>query len=60
MLGRMHGRLTSVNVVTPVTTTWRGRAVTIAIWKHPVEGRIGVSGVNLHGDDQADRTVPAD
>ena len=28
-----------------------------AIWKHPVEGRVAVRGVNLDGDDQADRTV---
>ena len=28
-----------------------------AIWKHPVAGRVAVRGVNLDGDDQADRSV---
>jgi MOSC domain-containing protein YiiM len=28
-----------------------------AIWKHPVSGRVPLRGVNLLGDDQADRTV---
>ncbi len=28
-----------------------------SIWKHPVEGRVPVRGVNLAGDDQADRSV---
>lgn len=31
--------------------------VTTAIWKEPVAGRVPVRGVNLGGDDQADRTV---
>ncbi len=31
--------------------------MTSAIWKEPVEGRVSVEGVNLHGDDQADRRV---
>jgi MOSC domain-containing protein YiiM len=33
------------------------RSVQTAIWKAPVEGRVRVRGVNLDGDDQADRTV---
>src|SRR5204863_6167168 len=28
-----------------------------AIWKDPVQGRVPVAGVNLRGDDQADRSV---
>jgi len=36
---------------------WHGRAVETAIWKSPVVGRIAVRGVNVHGDDQADRRV---
>ncbi|MDQ3739387.1 MAG: MOSC domain-containing protein [Actinomycetota bacterium] len=28
-----------------------------AIWKHPVEGRVAVRGVNVEGDEQADRRV---
>ena len=31
--------------------------ITTAIWKEPVAGRVPVRGVNLDGDDQADRTV---
>ena len=34
-----------------------GRIVRTAIFKHPVEGRVAVAGVNLAGDDQADRNV---
>jgi MOSC domain-containing protein YiiM len=34
-----------------------GRAVLTAIWKHQVAGRVPLRGVNLEGDDQADRTV---
>lgn len=33
------------------------RTITTAIWKSPVEGRVAVSGVNVSGDDQADRSV---
>jgi MOSC domain-containing protein YiiM len=47
----------SVNVGLPQTVEWRGRRVTSAIWKVPVEGAIRVEGVNLVGDDQADRRV---
>jgi MOSC domain-containing protein YiiM len=36
---------------------WHGRAVTSAIWKEPVEGRRRLAGVNVDGDDQADRRV---
>ncbi|MDQ1433956.1 MAG: hypothetical protein QOF59_772, partial [Actinomycetota bacterium] len=32
-----------------------GERVTSAIWKTPVAGRTRVEGVNLAGDDQADR-----
>jgi MOSC domain-containing protein YiiM len=49
--------LVSVNVGQPRTVAWRDRVVTTAIWKEPVEGRVPVRGVNLAGDDQADRRV---
>lgn len=45
------GLLESVNVGTPRTVEWRGRHVTTSIWKSPV------AGVNVQGDDQADRAV---
>lgn len=50
-----HGRLLSVNVGTPRTFEFDGRAVKSAIWKSPVVGRVAARGVNLEGDDQADR-----
>lgn len=51
----MSGRILSVNVGMPRTIEWLGRTETTAIWKTPVEGRVGVRGVNLEGDDQASR-----
>jgi len=50
-------RVLSVNVGTIRTVEWRGREVTTAIWKDPVAGRVALRGVNLDGDDQADRKV---
>jgi MOSC domain-containing protein YiiM len=51
-------RLVSVNVGTPAQiSVRRGRALMSAIGKHPLEGRVRVEGVNLAGDDQADRRV---
>ena len=49
--------LVSVNVGQPRTTEWQGRKVTSAIWKDPVDGPVTIEGVNLAGDDQADRRV---
>ncbi|HVT78817.1 MAG TPA: MOSC domain-containing protein [Acidimicrobiales bacterium] len=50
-------RVVSVNVGAPRATQWRGRTVHSAIWKTPVDGPVRVAGVNLAGDDQADRRV---
>jgi MOSC domain-containing protein YiiM len=51
-------RLVSVNVGRPQpVSVRRGRPVMSAIGKAPVEGRVRVEGVNLAGDDQADRRV---
>jgi MOSC domain-containing protein YiiM len=47
----------SVNVGRPRTVPWLGRTVTSGIWKTPVDGPVRVEGVNLDGDDQADRRV---
>jgi MOSC domain-containing protein YiiM len=47
----------SVNVAMPRTVPFEGRLVTTAIWKSPVAGRVRVEGVNLAGDEQADRRV---
>lgn len=50
-------RVVSVNVGRPRSFRYRGREATSAIWKTPVAGRIRAAGVNLEGDDQADRSV---
>jgi MOSC domain-containing protein YiiM len=47
----------SVNVGGPRVVDWFGRAVETAIFKEPVTGPIFAAGVNLAGDDQADRRV---
>jgi MOSC domain-containing protein YiiM len=49
------GTILSVNVGTPRDFDHRGRPARSAIWKTPVGGRVAVRGVNLEGDDQADR-----
>ena len=53
----VHGRVLSVNVGGVRKFAYKGRPATSAIWKSPVEGRVRVRGVNLDGDDQADRAV---
>ena len=55
----IHGdaAVVSVHVGRPRTVPTRRAAVATAIWKYPVEGRVAVRGVNLDGDDQADRSV---
>jgi MOSC domain-containing protein YiiM len=50
-------RVISVNVGAVREVRWREEIVTTAIWKHPVAGRVAIRGVNLDGDDQADREV---
>lgn len=53
----MTASVLSVNVG-PVRTVRHGGAdVTTGIFKLPVAGRVAVAGVNLSGDDQADRSV---
>jgi MOSC domain-containing protein YiiM len=53
----VSARVISVNVGTPRTVDTGKREVATAIWKAPVAGRVPVRGVNLAGDDQADRSV---
>ena len=50
-------RIVSLNVGPVRVVAWRGREVATAIWKHPVNGRVSLRGVNFAGDAQADRTV---
>ncbi len=49
------GRVLSVNVGAAREFEYGGRVARSAIWKTPVAGRVAARGVNLAGDDQADR-----
>jgi MOSC domain-containing protein YiiM len=54
----VNAHVVSVNVGTPrVIGVQQGEDVISAIGKQPVDGRVRVAGVNLAGDDQADRRV---
>jgi MOSC domain-containing protein YiiM len=50
-------RLVSVNVSRAVGLEHRGRTVTTGIFKQQVSGRVATHGVNLDGDEQADRSA---
>jgi MOSC domain-containing protein YiiM len=51
-------RVVSVNVGPIREVPWRGTIVRTGIWKEPVGARtIALRGINLDGDDQADRRV---
>ena len=49
------GKVLSVNVGTVREFAYSGRPAKSAIWKSPALGRIAARGVNLAGDEQADR-----
>src|SRR4051812_27657174 len=51
------GTVESLNVGVPRAVQVNGHMVVTAIWKDPVHERLPLRGVNLLGDDQADRTV---
>ena len=51
------GEILSVNVGAVREFECKGRIVKSGIWKFPVSGRVMVRGVNLDGDDQADRSA---
>ena len=51
------GRLIAVSVGQRRQFEYNGRPAESAIWKSPVAGRVAVRGVNLEGDEQADRAV---
>ena len=50
-------RLVSINVGRVRTVTLGERPVRTAIWKEAIDGPVRLRGVNLDGDDQADRAV---
>jgi MOSC domain-containing protein YiiM len=52
-----HGVVVSVNVGRSRVVDRDGRPGSTAIWKSPVTGRVAARGVNLAGDEQADREV---
>jgi MOSC domain-containing protein YiiM len=52
-----HGVVVSVNVGRPRAVERDGKPASTAIWKSPVSGRVSARGVNLDGDEQADREV---
>jgi len=54
-MAELRGKLISVNVGKPREFDFNGRPARSAIWKTPVSGRVAARGVNLEGDDQADR-----
>lgn len=53
--GAVAGVVTSVNVGTARRVTAGGRTVETGIWRSPVSGPVAARGVNLAGDEQADR-----
>lgn len=53
----MSARVISVNVGQKRTVTHRGQTFETGIYKEPVDVPVLVRGVNLAGDDQADRAV---
>jgi MOSC domain-containing protein YiiM len=50
-------RIVSLNTGLPQEVAWRGRTVTTAIFKNPVEGPVSLRPLNLDGDRQADLSV---
>ena len=56
-MATITGTVLSVNVGRARDFEYDGRPARSAIWKSPVAGRIAVRGVNLDGDEQADRVA---
>ena len=52
-----NGVIVSVNVGRTRAVERDGHPASTAIWKSPVSGRVRAGGVNLEGDEQADRQV---
>src|SRR5262249_18047001 len=55
LMATTAAKVLSVNVGTVREFEYNGHAAKSAIWKSPAVGRIAARGVNLAGDDQADR-----
>ena len=54
---RARGKVLSVNVGGIREFDFNGQAARSGIWKFPAPGRVRARGVNLEGDDQADRAA---
>ena len=54
---KVYANVMSVNVGLPREVHWRTRSFTTAIVKEPVLGQRRIEGINVVGDDQADRSV---
>ncbi|OLS27699.1 MAG: hypothetical protein HeimC2_10590 [Candidatus Heimdallarchaeota archaeon LC_2] len=50
-------KLVSLNVSQIKQVLWKGKEITTGIFKEPVTEKVSVRGVNITGDDQADRSV---
>src|SRR5258708_22315040 len=55
LMATRAARILSVNVGAVREFEYNGRPARSGIWKSPVAGRIAARGINLDGDDQADR-----
>ena len=57
MIPEHSPQVVSINIGQVKTIEYRGKPVRTAILKTPYDGRLRLEGVNLRGDDQADRRV---
>jgi MOSC domain-containing protein YiiM len=55
LMATTRGRVLSVNVGRARDFEYNRRLAKSAIWKSPVAGRVRAKGMNLDGDEQADR-----
>src|SRR6516164_2629463 len=55
LMATTAGKLLSINIGSVREFEYNGHPAKSAIWKSPAVGRIAARGVNLAGDDQADR-----
>ena len=56
-MSNARAEVVSVNVGLPREFEYNGRPARSAIWKSSVAGRVAAKGINLAGDEQADRAV---
>jgi MOSC domain-containing protein YiiM len=54
-MAKIRGEVLSVNVGRARKFEYKRRPTKSAIWKSPIDGRVRARGINLEGDEQADR-----